>query len=195
MVWLYFPPIPQGGGNIFSPPSMDTYHIAVTVPASIEKYGREGGDLCWYMYSTCISLWFSRKYLRGWTLTAVIGLILRCAPAASPSPSASSTSSLSTHFQAAASLPRFHPKAGSQPFNLSPVSTTPVNNLSPVSTTPTHSLANISANFLENLKWPQGNTHRPWRHKFMKKTWSRKSRVRLPFNCLQPFWSTQKGQG
>ncbi len=43
-----------------------------------------------------------------------------------------------------------------------------------------YSFANISANFRKNLKRPQWNTWGPGGHWFMKKTWSRKSRVRLP---------------
>ncbi len=43
-----------------------------------------------------------------------------------------------------------------------------------------HSFENIFANFRKNSKRPQGSTQGPRGHWFMKKTWSRKSRVRLP---------------
>ncbi len=41
-------------------------------------------------------------------------------------------------------------------------------------------------NFRKNSKWLQWNTWRPGGHWFMKKTWSRKSRVRLPLT--NRFW-------
>ncbi len=96
------------------------------------------------------------------------------------------------------------------PNNLSAVSLTPVNSFSAVSLTPAnnfrlfgyfpvtrikfagvidtadtgdkYSFSNISANFRKNSKWPQWNTWGPGGHWFMQKTWSRKSRVRLPLN-------------
>jgi hypothetical protein len=43
-----------------------------------------------------------------------------------------------------------------------------------------HSFVNTSANFWENSKRLQWNTLRPGGHLFMKRTWSRKSRLRLP---------------
>ncbi len=53
-----------------------------------------------------------------------------------------------------------------------------------VDTADKHSFANISANFRKNLKWSYWDTQGPGGHWFMKKTWSRKSRVRLPLNCF-----------
>ena len=48
-----------------------------------------------------------------------------------------------------------------------------------------HLFPNISANFRKNSKWSYWNTQGPRGHWFMKKTWSRKSRVRLPLTlCL-----------
>ncbi len=58
---------------------------------------------------------------------------------------------------------------------------TPAINLSPVSWT-AYSFVNISANFRKKSKRLQWNTWGPGGHWFMKKTWSRKSRVRLPFS-------------
>ncbi len=53
-----------------------------------------------------------------------------------------------------------------------------------------HSFAIISANFRKNSKWSQWDTQRPGGHWFMKKTWSRKSRVRLPLTMLMAcIWS------
>ena len=49
-----------------------------------------------------------------------------------------------------------------------------------VDTADNHSFANISADFWKNSKWSQWDTQRPGGHWFMKKTWSQKSRVRLP---------------
>jgi hypothetical protein len=72
--------------------------------------------------------------------------------------------------------------------NLSPVSTTPAITENPwqgliagvIDTGDKHSFENIFANFRKNSKRPQGSTHGSRGHWFMKKTWSRKSRVRLP---------------
>ncbi len=47
-----------------------------------------------------------------------------------------------------------------------------------------YSFANISANFWKNSKRPHWNTWGPGEHWFMKKTWSRKSRVRLPLKAI-----------
>jgi hypothetical protein len=46
-----------------------------------------------------------------------------------------------------------------------------------------YSFANISANFRKNSKRPQWNTWGPGGHWFMKKTWSRKSKI----SCQTPF--------
>ena len=74
---------------------------------------------------------------------------------------------------------------------LSPVSTTPAITENPwqglipgvVDTGDKNSFENIFVNFRKNLKRPQGSTHGPRGPWFMKKTWSRKSRVRLPLYC------------
>jgi hypothetical protein len=47
-----------------------------------------------------------------------------------------------------------------------------------------HLFAIISANFRKNAKRPQWCTWGPGGHWFMKKTWSQKSRVRLPLNDI-----------
>jgi hypothetical protein len=53
-----------------------------------------------------------------------------------------------------------------------------------VDTADKYSLAIISANFWKNSKRSQWDTQRLGGHWFMKKTWSRKSRVRLPLKIL-----------
>ncbi len=60
------------------------------------------------------------------------------------------------------------------------MSTTPAINFSSMSLTPLNSLS--PANFRNNSKWLQWNTWGPGGHWFMKKNWSRKSRVRLPLS-------------
>ncbi len=53
-------------------------------------------------------------------------------------------------------------------------------NADAVDTGDKYSFANFYANFRKYSKQPQLNTWGPGGHWFMKKTWSRKSRVRLP---------------
>ncbi len=62
------------------------------------------------------------------------------------------------------------------------VSLTPLNSFSPVSFTPAINInSRISLRILKkNSKRPQWNTYGPGGHWFMKKTWARKSSVRLP---------------
>ncbi len=53
---------------------------------------------------------------------------------------------------------------------------------------------NISANFRKNSKWLQWNTWGPGGPWFMKKTWSRKSRVRLPLSELSAQTQERRGE-
>ncbi len=78
-----------------------------------------------------------------------------------------------------------------------------IRNLSPVTTTLAiiyrrclchrwttfkNKVANISANFRKNSKWPQKDTQGPGVTDSWKKTWSLKSRVRLPLRASRKGW-------
>ncbi len=49
-----------------------------------------------------------------------------------------------------------------------------------------HKVVNISANLRKNSQGPQWDTQGPEGNWFMKKTWTRKSRARLPLSVLNP---------